>query len=150
MVYLGSVLVALGEGIRLWASGHVKKDAELAVDGPYGYVRHPLYVGNILIVSGFAIACGQAWWALPTAAIFLALFYPSAIASEDDKLRQLFPGQWEPWARRTRALLPRLTPYGQGGFGGWSLRQSLIENGEPVYAALMALGLAVLHARLAG
>ena len=146
--YLGSLLVAAGEGIRLWASGHVKKDAELATDGPYGYVRHPLYVGNILIVSGFAIACGEPRWALPVAAIFLVLFYPSAVASEDNKLRQLFPGQWEPWAGRTRALLPRLTPYDQGGFGGWSPRQSLMENGEPIYAAVMALGLMVLYARL--
>ena len=54
----GSVLVILGIAARMWASGHIKKDKALATDGPYAYVRHPLYVGNLTLGFGFAAASG--------------------------------------------------------------------------------------------
>jgi protein-S-isoprenylcysteine O-methyltransferase Ste14 len=44
----GALLVMLGIAARLWASGHIKKNKVLATDGPYAYVRHPLYVGNLI------------------------------------------------------------------------------------------------------
>ena len=33
----GVGLIALGSIIRLWASGHIKKNKVLATDGPYGF-----------------------------------------------------------------------------------------------------------------
>ncbi|HUT86260.1 MAG TPA: methyltransferase, partial [Elusimicrobiales bacterium] len=51
----GLVIISLGEAIRLWASGYLKKDKELAVTGPYRIVRHPLYVGSFLIALGFTL-----------------------------------------------------------------------------------------------
>ena len=53
LYYLGVAIAIPGMLIRLWASGHVKKDKSLATSGPYGYVRHPLYVGNHLITFAF-------------------------------------------------------------------------------------------------
>lgn len=145
----GIVLVALGEAIRLWASGHIKKDQSLATDGPYGFVRHPLYVGNFLLSVGFLMAA-ELLWAVPVMAVFWLLFYPPAIRSEDAKLHHLFGESWERWRARTRALLPRLTPYGGRIGGSWSLRQSLRINGEPLIAIFLAVCLAVLYRRLGG
>jgi protein-S-isoprenylcysteine O-methyltransferase Ste14 len=140
LVLAGLPLVVIGVLIRLWASGHVKKDKELATDGPYAFVRHPLYVGNILIGLGFCIVSGR-WWALPVFVLFLLLFYPPAIRQEDRKLSQLFPEAWAPWAAEVRALIPRLLPYRAGpSGGGWSFYQSLRQNGEPIIA-LFLLGL---------
>ncbi len=136
--WTGVPLVVLGILVRLWASGHVKKDKVLATDGPYGFVRHPLYVGNLLISFGFAISSAL-WWALPVLIIFLLLFYPPAIRQEDAKLRDLFREQWVPWRARTRALWPRLRPYGHGQRSQWSLRQSLMQNGEPLIAIFLIL-----------
>ena len=39
--------------MRLYASGFVVKNKELATTGPYGMVRHPLYTGNILMLVGY-------------------------------------------------------------------------------------------------
>lgn len=140
LLLAGAVLVIPGILIRLWASGHVKKDKELATDGPYAFVRHPLYVGNILIGFGFCIASGR-WWSYPVFVAFLLLFYPPAIRQEDNKLSRLFPEQWNPWAGEVRALIPRVRPFRGGGTGaGWSFSQSLRQNGEPVIA-LILLGL---------
>jgi protein-S-isoprenylcysteine O-methyltransferase Ste14 len=38
----GTVIAAVGAAIRLWASGHVKKNKVLATDGPYAYGQHPV------------------------------------------------------------------------------------------------------------
>lgn len=143
----GVALVAAGATFRLWASGCVKKNRVLATEGPYALVRHPLYVGNVLICAGFCFASGQ-WWSAPVAAAVLLLFYPPAIRYEDQKLRELFPDQWEPWAARTRALIPGM-PQGRGRLRtSWSFRQSLIENGEPIYALIFAACLWLLATRL--
>ena len=132
----GGALVIMGIAARLCASGHIKKNKVLATDGPYGYVRHPLYVGNITLGFGFALASGL-WWSLPLLAGILLAFYPHAIRLEDEKLHRVFSKEWEQWRKRTRALIPRLTPYQPTERGSWSFRQSLRQNGEPIIALFL-------------
>jgi protein-S-isoprenylcysteine O-methyltransferase Ste14 len=130
LYWTGMLFAAVGMLIRLWASGHVKKNKELATDGPYAYVRHPLYVGNILLLFGFALAA-QVWWALPLLVGFIWFYYPTAINYEDRKLQRLFGAPWDQWRANTRALLPRFTGR-RFSAGGWSFKQSLVANGEPL------------------
>jgi len=42
-------LVAAGQSLRLWATGYLLKTDELTTAGPYAYLRHPLYVGSLLM-----------------------------------------------------------------------------------------------------
>ncbi|TET73004.1 MAG: hypothetical protein E3J44_01730, partial [Candidatus Aminicenantes bacterium] len=35
----------LGLLIRTWSAGHLRKEKELAISGPYQYTRNPLYLG---------------------------------------------------------------------------------------------------------
>lgn len=137
MLLVGAVFVLLGMLIRLWASGHVKKDKVLTTTGPYGYVRHPLYVGNHLITFGFCIASGL-WWSFAAWAVIGLVFYPGTIAHEDEVLHRLFGKPWEQWRAVTRALIPRLTPYQPGKQGEWSLQQSW-HNGEPSIILILVL-----------
>ncbi len=148
LLVLGTVLATLGMLVRLWASGYVMKNEVLATVGPYARVRHPLYVGNLLICAGFCAASGL-WWSIPAALAMWLFFYPQTIRYEDQKLRRLFPGDWDRWAAETRALLPRLTPYvGNGERVPWSLSRSLLRNGEPVHILLLGGGLGYLFTRL--
>jgi protein-S-isoprenylcysteine O-methyltransferase Ste14 len=137
---IGTALAILGLGIRLWASGVVVKNEVLATNGPYGFVRHPLYVGNILLGLGFAVACGL-WWSYLALAVLLLFFYPATIRYEDRKLHRLFGKDWEEWSSTTRALIPRLHPYGTSGGerAGWSLRLSSMRNGEPLHILIAGL-----------
>jgi len=143
----GVSLVVMGISARLWASGHIKKNKALATDGPYAYVRHPLYVGNVALGCGFAVASGL-WWSLPLLTGILFAFYPPAIRKEDRKLHRQFQEAWEQWRKETRALIPRLTPYRSGQHGTWSFNQSLRQNGEPVIALFLAFCLYFLYVRL--
>ena len=149
----GALVVVLGMLVRLWASGIVHKNELLATSGPYGFVRHPLYVGNISIGLGFCLASGL-WWSWLGFAVLLWIFYPHTIRYEDQKLRRLFGAPWERWSHVTRALWPRLTPYtdAEAETGGqraqWSFRLSLARNGEPVHIAVGVLFLWYLHTQI--
>ena len=133
----GTLLVIAGTALRLFASGYIAKNRELATGGPYAIVRHPLYTGNIAIVSGFAIASGQ-WWAGGVALVFFWFYYPTAIEYEDRKLEKLFGDGWHRWAGDVPALMPSFRIPRRAGAGRWSLRKSLLRNGEPVIALIIA------------
>lgn len=95
----------LGAAIRAWAAGNVFKNEILATTGPYSIVRHPLYVGNILVFIGFNLLNNEAWaWLLTVS--FLWFYYPTAVNYEDGKLEGLFGQQWREWRDRTPALIP--------------------------------------------
>ena len=126
---VGMSAAALGMLIRLYASGYIMKNKELAQAGPYALVRHPLYTGNILLVMGFAVA-GQNLWAVPVAIAFFWFYYPTAIEYEDRKLHGIFGQTWSDWAARTPALIPNLARARFMAGGHWSLVKSMRKNGE--------------------
>jgi protein-S-isoprenylcysteine O-methyltransferase Ste14 len=117
------VLVAPGLWLRGYAAGYVKKNRELTATGPYAHTRNPLYLGSMLIASGFALAL-LSWPVALVLAIGFAVIYVPVIASEERFLRSTFPG-FEAYCRSVPRLIPRLTPVpqngGQSGSGAFSL-----------------------------
>ncbi len=102
---VGVAVAALGLGIRAVASGHVDKNAELAMTGPYAYVRNPLYLGSIVMAVGFAIAARDFAVAVLIVVLF-ALIYVPVIRSEETFLRGRFP-EYAAYADGVPRLLPR-------------------------------------------
>ena len=94
---VGVPFVLAGTALRLYASGFILKNEELATNGPYALMRHPLYTGNIMAVVGFSISSGT-WWTLPVTLAFLYFYYPTAIEYEDRKLHLIFGSRWQQWA----------------------------------------------------
>ena len=150
MLAAGACFVVAGLLVRLWASGLILKNDQLATDGPYAFVRHPLYFGNLLLGIGFALTSGTVCvWALPLWLLLFWVYHYPAIKKEEAKLARRFSVVWPVWAAKTPALLPvgllrmRTSP----SFGSWSLKQSL-RNGEPLYAVILLGGLIYLRLRL--
>ena len=56
---IGAGVSVLGLAIRAWAAGHIRKNAELAISGPYAFTRNPLYLGSFLLGLGFTFASGR-------------------------------------------------------------------------------------------
>src|SRR5580698_5561707 len=110
---LSLVLVAPGLALRGYASGYVKKNAELTVTGPYAHTRNPLYLGSILIAFGFALAARSLWIALILATLFAAIYIP-VIRSEEEYLRSVFP-EFDAYATTVPRLLPRIIAAGETG-----------------------------------
>jgi protein-S-isoprenylcysteine O-methyltransferase Ste14 len=108
---LGLPLAVLGEGLRIWASGHIEKTKCLATGGPYAHSCNPLYVGSLLIALGVALACASPWVVVAVAAYFLA-FYPSVMREEAAFLAAKFPDEHAAWSAAVPLFWPRPTPGG--------------------------------------
>ena len=134
---------------RMYASGFVLKNKELSTTGPYAFMRHPLYTGNIIILFGLCGVNGSLW-SLITAVIFFWFYYPTAIEYEDRKLKSLFPETWENWANKTPALVPQLKGIfnQQIDLKRWSLKKSLITNYEPVIVIYVLTWLVIIMNRV--
>ena len=79
---------------------------ELATTGPYAYVRHPQYVGFVLILVGFLFQ----WPTLLTALMFplLLVMYVRLARSEERKALGEFGDAYARYVARTPAFIPRL------------------------------------------
>jgi protein-S-isoprenylcysteine O-methyltransferase Ste14 len=136
LAVIGLAVALGGTLVRLYASGFIIKNEQLATDGPYRFMRHPLYTGNILLIVGFAIA-GSTWWALPLGLLFFWFYYPTAIEYEDRKLRRIFGVSWDEWAARTPALIPRFGAAAAAADRRWSFATSMQRNGELVLVVFL-------------
>jgi protein-S-isoprenylcysteine O-methyltransferase Ste14 len=119
-ITLGAWCSLIGLAIRAIASGHIRKNAELATTGPYAYTRNPLYLGSVLMAVGFVVAARNWWIALGAAVMFLVIYIP-VIKAEEVYLRGIFPG-YEQYAANVPRLLPRITAYRTAGDAGGGLK----------------------------
>jgi len=106
----GMSVCALGLLVRAWAAGHIKKEKELAVSGPYRYTRNPLYFGNFLLGLGVGIGTNS-WLGLAVFAVYFLAFYPPVILEERDRMRRLFPDAYADYQKKVPLFLPALRPY---------------------------------------
>ena len=104
---VGGAVAIVGLLIRAWASGHIRKNAELAVGGPYAYTRNPLYVGSFLLGVGFTVAAWNLWLVLLFAALFLGIYLP-VMRTEAVDVARLFPADYEKYAANVPLFAPRL------------------------------------------
>ncbi|MFB0564104.1 MAG: isoprenylcysteine carboxylmethyltransferase family protein [Candidatus Aminicenantaceae bacterium] len=105
----GFALCLLGLLIRTWAAGHLKKEKELTVSGPYRYTRNPLYLGNVIV--GISVVIGSySWWALTIFVVYVLLFYPSAVKREKYRMKELFPEKYEKYSEKVPLFFPTLKP----------------------------------------
>ncbi len=121
---IGLEAVILGEVVRLWASGYLRKGEMLAVNGPYAYVRHPLYLGNFLIGTGFCIA-GQS---LNFFIIFLLIFgivYKYTVDYENEEIGKKFKVEFAEYRESVPLFFPLFVPYKTNVISKFSWEQVL-------------------------
>lgn len=105
----GVGLILIGLAVRAWAAGHLRRDIDLTLSGPYAHLRHPLYFGSAFILAGFALASGRAWLAALLALYFLLLFVPT-LRREERERHGRAPELFAAYRASVPALLPRLRP----------------------------------------
>lgn len=89
----GAAVAMLGEGVRVWAAGHLEKGREVTASGPYAFTRHPLYLGSTLIGVGLAVASASVAVAAIIAA-YLVVTLTAAIRTEEAHLTEKFGGAY--------------------------------------------------------
>jgi protein-S-isoprenylcysteine O-methyltransferase Ste14 len=110
---VGMGLFLAGLGLALWARACLgrnwgtpmseKVDAELVTNGPYRYIRNPIYSGLILAAIGTAVAVS--WYWLVAVVVMGAYFIYSATV-EEHTMERLFPDDYPAYKRVTKMLVP--------------------------------------------
>lgn len=98
-ILVGAIVALAGEGIRIWAAGHLNKSREVTSSGPYQFFAHPLYVGSSVMGAGLALASANAI-AAALIAFYLAVTLRAAIRNEEAFLRRAFGDQYELYKRQ--------------------------------------------------
>ena len=117
----GFSVAVCGELVRLWGvsvagtetrtTGRVG-GTHLFIDGPFGYVRNPLYVGNMMIYVGVGIMANALMPYLAILAFgFFLLQYTLIVTKEEEYLRATFGDEYDRYIQAVRRFMPRLTRY---------------------------------------
>jgi Phospholipid methyltransferase len=104
-IAIGAALAGFGLLIRAIAAGHLRKDRELAITGPYARTRNPLYLGSGFMAAGFAIA-SNSWWAGGLVVIYFAVFYYAVMKNEEADLHVRFGVPFDNYAQKVPLFLP--------------------------------------------
>jgi uncharacterized membrane protein len=100
----GVLLALLGMALRWWGAGHLGKPTDLVTAGPYGYLRHPLYLGTFLMIVGLSLVTGRPETVTVLTVSFI-VFYVYKVRLEESRLERRLGGIF----RRYREMVPALT-----------------------------------------
>jgi len=108
MIYLGLLLVVLGFVLRLYAIRSLGKKFSLALNeqtvivtkGAYKYVRHPSYIGSIIIIAGLSLLY------IPLAVTYLAFAFFLARAINEERILEKNM-QYKEYQKVTGMFLPK-------------------------------------------
>ena len=110
----GLILSILGGGIMFWSvldlgrqyspEVTIQPGHRLVTRGLYGLIRHPRYLGLLVLVLGSALVF-RSWIGLAADAILLATLL-WRISDEERLLHREFGEEWEAYVKRTKRLLP--------------------------------------------
>lgn len=131
--------------MRLWGSSYLSanvvwhRDAlqnALFVDGPFRYVRNPLYLGNDLQAVGIGILAPPIGWGIIVAGNLI--FTAALAAHEAAEMQVRYGSTYDAYRRSVPAIVPRLSPARVAGSvtGHPSLRTG-------IRAELLTAGLAI-------
>lgn len=112
---IGYVVYVLSNFINLWAmwvnrfffyTVRIQKGQKVVQNGPYRFIRHPGYVGGILLGIGTALVLGSLWASIPAGIIIILLIIRTYL--EDTTLQKELPG-YAGYAKKVKyRLLPRI------------------------------------------
>jgi protein-S-isoprenylcysteine O-methyltransferase Ste14 len=112
---LGVAVTLIGEAIRLWAVHHIGVISRTRSDrlgplvdtGPFGMVRNPLYIGNILLWIGFAVTARLIWLA-PVILVLLGAEYHAIVRWEEQLLESKRGQEYRDYRSRVPRWIPTL------------------------------------------
>ena len=115
VIVAGALIAALGMVLRVWGAAYMgpgtvsartMRASELQADGPYRYVRNPLYLGTWFMIAAIAFLMPPtgALFAVPVVTIFLLRL----ILAEESFLAALLGAPYEHYLRAVPRLFPRL------------------------------------------
>lgn len=108
---LGVGILLFGFLIRIIARGQKAEKSpqgeNLVTDGVYAFLRHPMYLGTLLIGLGVTFVLFKWWVFLFFLLVFLVIYLPQ-INREEKKLLKQFEEEYKSYCEKTPKYLPHL------------------------------------------
>lgn len=111
---IGWLLVVLAIAMDVWvlmifrsAHTNIRPDRparHLVTTGPFTHSRNPIYVGNVAIILGLALAKGSLWYLLLVPLVFYCI-QELAIKREEAHMAARFGESWDHYAASVRRWL---------------------------------------------
>ena len=136
-IVIGIIIAVAGEMLRVrslrfigGASRTRDVGAPSLVDtGPYAHVRNPLYFGNMMIYTGFAVGSGSLFPCLPIITfLYFGFQYGMIIRLEEKILVELFGEKYEEYCRKVPRLIPKPATTGSHGKPDLDLPEALVQE----------------------
>lgn len=153
-VIIGLSVALFGQAIRILTIGLVYiirggrhrqiYAKELVTDGIFAHCRNPLYLGNILILTGSGIMSNS----LVSLLIFLPLFvfaYQAIVIAEEDFLNDRFGPQYKNYLKRVNRWVPNLKGIGNTiNSSTFKWRRVIVKEYNSIYIWLTGAVLLIL------
>ncbi len=144
---LGTLVVAVASAIRTWAGAYLARDVihdsrmhgdTLVADGPYRYLRNPLYLGTDLLAIGMGVLASRLGFVI--LALGIVIFTLRLIGREETLLAESQGAGYEAYRAAVPRLIPALKPRlpASGARPDWS--EALIGEGYMWCFVLAMLG----------
>ena len=124
----GIWFILAGLCLRAWANGYAIKSSKLTTCGPYAFVRHPLYLGTIILVIGFLIMLNLYYIGIFFLSMLIAVYYRKT-QEEEALLERKFKDVYADYKKKIPAFLPSIRPYQAGEKWPFSFKR-LIKSQE--------------------
>jgi protein-S-isoprenylcysteine O-methyltransferase Ste14 len=117
VIAAGALLVFLAAALRTWGAAYLRTDVvhdtdqhseTLVADGPFRYVRNPLYLANLPMAAGIGVLASRLGWLFLVGASWLFVY--RLIFREEEALRESQGESYRVYSRAVPRFWPSLTP----------------------------------------
>jgi len=116
----GLLIILFGELIRIWGVSYAGGETRttkvgasvLVTQGPFAYMKNPLYFGNMLIYFGISVMSNSLFPFLQiTGLVYFYVQYYYIIKEEEGFLRNKFKDKYEDYYSSVNKFIPKTAPY---------------------------------------
>jgi protein-S-isoprenylcysteine O-methyltransferase Ste14 len=120
----GAIVVFLAALLRTWATAYLRTEIvhdasqhseSLVADGPFRYVRNPLYLANVPMAAGIGVLASRLGWVFMVAAMWLFVY--RLILREEDGLLRTQGDSYQAYLKAVPRFCPSFTPRVPSGGG---------------------------------
>jgi protein-S-isoprenylcysteine O-methyltransferase Ste14 len=151
---IGFLIALVGELIRFWGVGYAGGEtrttgpvggSKLVTNGPYAYVRNPLYLGNMLMYLGFGVMSMALFpYFQIIGLIYFFVQYYLIVTLEEDYLSRAFPDEYALYIKHVPRFIPRLKRYEFASNFKFDIKEALRSERRTLQAFLLVVALNIL------
>jgi protein-S-isoprenylcysteine O-methyltransferase Ste14 len=151
---IGFLIALVGELIRFWGVGYAGGEtrttgpvggSKLVTNGPYAYVRNPLYLGNMLMYLGFGVMSMALFpYFQIIGLIYFFVQYYLIVTLEEDYLSRAFPDEYALYIKHVPRFIPRLKRYEYASNFKFDIKEALRSEKRTLQAFFLVVALNIL------